>query len=97
MIAMTQAEPLDGGQLICSGRMWVNPVAEHDPRAVRVSMEGHNLPFEPLMLRYLPKVLTGRVFQTARGAGSNFLQDAHIQSTDLPVPAGQFFVDAKRK
>jgi hypothetical protein len=51
-----QAEPLDGGQIICSGRMWVNPVAEHDLRAVRVSLEGRNLPFEPIILRYLPKV-----------------------------------------
>ena len=51
-----QAEPLDGGQLLGAGRMWVNPIAEHDPQAVKVHMEGHGLPFEPILLRYMPKV-----------------------------------------
>ena len=52
-----QAEPLGGGQLLGSGRMWVAPEGETDPRAVRVQLEGRNLPAEALLKRYLPKVL----------------------------------------
>jgi hypothetical protein len=52
-----QAEPLGGGQLLGSGRMWVSPEGEMDPRAVKVQMEGRNLPTESLLKRYLPKVL----------------------------------------
>ena len=51
-----QAEPLSGGQLLGSGRMWVSPSGEVDPRAVKVRFEGRNLPTETLLKRYLPKV-----------------------------------------
>ena len=51
-----QAEPLGGGQLLGSGRMWVSPSGEVDPRAVKVRFEGRNLPTETLLKRYLPKV-----------------------------------------
>ncbi len=50
-----QAEPLGGGQVLGSGRMWVSPAGEMDPRAVRVQLEGRNLPTESLLKRYLPK------------------------------------------
>ena len=33
-----QAEPLAGGQMVGSGRLWVAPSAELDPRAVKVTM-----------------------------------------------------------
>ena len=56
MKILVQAELLDGGQLVGNGRMWVNPVAENDERAVRVNLAGQNLPFEPFILRYLPTV-----------------------------------------
>ena len=52
-----QAEPLGGGQLLGSGRMWVAPAGELDPRAVRVRLEGRNLPADSLLKRYLPKVV----------------------------------------
>lgn len=39
-----------------AGRVWVSPQAEHDPMAVRVHMEGRRLPFDSLLLRYLPEV-----------------------------------------
>lgn len=51
-----QAEPLHGGHLLGSGRMWVNPVAEQDPRAVSINMKGEGLPFESMLVSYLPKV-----------------------------------------
>ncbi|CAL8466123.1 g5659 [Coccomyxa elongata] len=50
-----QAEPLGGGQVLGSGRMWVSPEGEMDPRAVRVQLEGQNLPTEALLNRYMPK------------------------------------------
>lgn len=56
MLLYTQAEPLAGGQLLGSGRMWVSPIGEVDPRAVKVRFEGRNLPTETLLKRYLPKV-----------------------------------------
>ena len=55
-LALMQAEPLHGGQVVGSGRMWVNPIAEHDPRAVSINMKGQGLPFESMLLSYLPKV-----------------------------------------
>lgn len=48
-----------------SGRMWVSPAAEMDPRAVRVQLEGCNLPTESLIKRYLPKVLTSPITSAA--------------------------------
>lgn len=42
--------------MIGSGRMWVNPIAEHDLRAVRMNMKGQGLPFESILTSYLPKV-----------------------------------------
>ena len=51
-----QAETLHGGQMVGSGRMWVNPIAEHDPRAVSINMKGEGLPFESILTSYLPKV-----------------------------------------
>lgn len=56
MLLNAQAEPLAGGQLLGSGRMWVSPSGEVDPRAVKVRFEGRNLPTETLLKRYLPKV-----------------------------------------
>jgi hypothetical protein len=55
LCAGAQAEPLGGGQLLGSGRMWVAPAGEQDPRAVRVRLEGRSLPAEALLKRYLPK------------------------------------------
>ncbi len=52
-----QAEPLGGGQVLGSGRMWVSPEGEMDPRAVRVQLEGRNLPTEALLNRYMPKAM----------------------------------------
>ena len=42
--------------MVGSGRMWVNPIAEHDPRAVSINMKGEGLPFESILTSYLPKV-----------------------------------------
>ena len=36
--------------------MWVAQTAEADPRAVKVWLEGHDLPAESLVKRYLPEV-----------------------------------------
>lgn len=47
---------MGGGQLLGSGRMWVSPKGEMDPRAVKVHLEGRKLPTESLLKRYLPKV-----------------------------------------
>ena len=51
-----QAQPVGGGSLLGAGRMWVAQTAEADPRAVKVWMEGHDLPAESLVKRYLPEV-----------------------------------------
>lgn len=51
-----QGEPLGGGQVVASGRVWVAPQAEQDARAVRVTAEGRRLPFDSVALRYLPQV-----------------------------------------
>ena len=67
-----QAEPLSGGQLLGSGRMWVSPSGEVDPRAVKVRFEGRNLPTETLLKRYLPKVSS--------------LPNLHPALTSLPDP-----------
>lgn len=53
---MTQAEPVGGGQLVGSGRMWLSPAALNDPRAVRISMEAQGLPTEAIVKRYMPPV-----------------------------------------
>ncbi|KAK9804274.1 hypothetical protein WJX72_004315 [[Myrmecia] bisecta] len=50
-----QVEPLDGGRLVGSGRMWVAKEAEMDPQAVRIQAQGHSLPTHRLLQRYLPK------------------------------------------
>ena len=49
-----QAEPLEGGSFIASGRMWVAPEAETDPRAVAMQGSGQRLPLDALLRRYLP-------------------------------------------
>ena len=41
---------------MASGRMWISPQAEEDPRAVRVQAQGRGLPAEALLQRYLPPV-----------------------------------------
>lgn len=51
-----QAEPLEGGQLVAAGRMWISPDVENDPRAVRMQLQGRGLPAEALLQRYLPAV-----------------------------------------
>ncbi len=51
-----QAEPLEGGQLVAGGRMWISPEAETDTRAVRMQLQGRGLPAEALLQRYLPPV-----------------------------------------
>ena len=51
-----QAQPVGGGSLLGAGRMWVAQTAEADPRAVKVWLEGHDLPAESLVKRYLPEV-----------------------------------------
>lgn len=51
-----QGEPLGGGQVMASGRLWVAPQAEQDPRAVKIAIEGRRLPFDSLACRYLPQV-----------------------------------------
>lgn len=53
---MWQAEPLEGGQLVAAGRMWISPDAENDARAVRMQLQGRGLPAEALLQRYLPEV-----------------------------------------
>ncbi|KAL3160063.1 hypothetical protein ABBQ38_009778 [Trebouxia sp. C0009 RCD-2024] len=49
-----QAEPVGGGKMLGSGRMWVAPAALEDPRAVKISMQGQGLPTEALLKSYLP-------------------------------------------
>ena len=51
-----QAEPVGGGQMVGSGRMWLAPSALEDPRAVRISMEAQGLPTEAIVKRYMPQV-----------------------------------------
>ena len=51
-----QAEPLEGGSFMASGRMWVAPEAETDPRAVAMQGQGLHLPLDALLRRYLPPV-----------------------------------------
>ena len=51
-----QAEPVGGGKLVASGRMWVATEAEFDQRAVRMHAEGAGLPAEAILKRYLPPV-----------------------------------------
>ena len=57
---LVQAEPVGGGQLVASGRMWVASEAEHDPRAVRMAAEGRALPADSILGRFLPEVATRR-------------------------------------
>ncbi len=54
--AGVQAEPVGGGKLVASGRMWVATEAEFDQRAVRMHAEGGGLPAEAILKRYLPQV-----------------------------------------
>lgn len=39
-----------------SGRMWLAPSALEDPRAVKFTMQGQDLPTEFLLKQYLPQV-----------------------------------------
>ena len=41
---------------MASGRMWVAPEAETDPRAVAMQGQGLHLPLDALLRRYLPPV-----------------------------------------
>ena len=51
-----QAQPLEGGSFVASGRLWVAPEAETDPRAVAMQGRGSDLPLDALARRYLPPV-----------------------------------------
>lgn len=55
-VLLTQAEPLEGGRFVASGRLWVSPQAETDPRAVSMQGTGSDLPLDALARRYLPPV-----------------------------------------
>ena len=55
-VVHVQAEPLEGGSFVASGRLWVAPEAETDPRAVAVQGAGSDLPLDALVRRYLPPV-----------------------------------------
>jgi hypothetical protein len=68
MLKRRQAEPLEGGQLVAAGRMWISPQAEEDPRAVRMQAQGRGLPAEALLQRYLPPVRALLQQQPARAA-----------------------------
>ena len=47
-----QAEPVGGGSLAGSGRLWLAPEAERDPRAIRFQMQGRSLSASQLLERY---------------------------------------------
>ena len=47
---------MGGGQMMGSGRMWLAPSAVEDPRAVKFTMQGQDLPTEFLLKQYLPQV-----------------------------------------
>ncbi|KAL0047976.1 hypothetical protein WJX82_004829 [Trebouxia sp. C0006] len=88
-----QAEPVGGGKMLGSGRMWVAQAALDNPNAVKMSMRGQGLPTEALLKRYLPsgtvlpKALTlgpGEVQASMEGSHTN----PTIQAT-WQVPVAQ--------
>eukprot|EP00873_Tetraselmis_striata_P029672 jgi/Tetstr1/449936/TSEL_036990.t1 len=52
--ATITAEPCGGGTLVGSGRMWVAPEAEADPRAISMQAEGRGLHADRILQGYLP-------------------------------------------
>ncbi len=51
-----QVVPPGGGSLLGSGRMWLAPAAETDPRAISFSGEAKDLDADKLLQYYLPPV-----------------------------------------
>jgi hypothetical protein len=83
-----QAEPLGGGQVLGSGRMWVSPAGEMDPRAVRVQLEGRNLPTESLLKCYLPKACSLSFCQVATKYRTCLAHKPAGSAEKLPIPFG---------
>lgn len=50
------AIPVGGGELAASGQMWVAPIAEKDPQAIAMNIEGHGINAKEVMKRYLSEV-----------------------------------------
>lgn len=50
------AMPVGGGKLTGSGQMWVAPVAEKDPQAIAMQIEGYGINTKEVMKSYLSEV-----------------------------------------
>lgn len=45
-----------GGKLTGGGQMWIAPVAEQDPQAIAMRIEGYGIATKEVMENYLPEV-----------------------------------------
>ncbi len=73
-----QAVPAGGGLLVATGKMWVSPAAEQDPRAISMQAVGEGLNAAALAAGYLPPV--SRVLRVVGRAprSDNRLDESHI-------------------
>jgi hypothetical protein len=55
-----QAVPAGGGLVVATGKMWVAPAAESDPRAISMQAVGEGLSPAALAAGYLPPVRAGQ-------------------------------------
>ncbi|KAL0030394.1 hypothetical protein WJX79_000988 [Trebouxia sp. C0005] len=77
-----QAEPVGGGKMLGSGRMWVAQAALDNPNAVKMTMRGQGLPTEALLKRYLP---SGTVLPKALTLGPGEVQGSMEGSHTNPT------------